>query len=387
MERLTVTPFGGRRISIAEIQAIEALESSEGAGRSCDKWEVLRDLNIARGAFNVSDRDLSVLNALLSFHPTTTLDPDEPLIVFPSNRKLAERAHGMAESTLRRHLGALVRAGLIHRHDSPNGKRYVRRGQHGEIAIAFGFDLAPLVAQAEEIAAIADAMRVAAMRLQLTRERTSLRLRDAAKLLELVEEQGRARPSDVEVLAEARRAVRRKSSQEELEAIEADLAAVSDHLKTLLTPLETEKMNGSDNHTERHHHNSKPDISDIEPSLKKAEEDRSLPPIPLALVAKACPEIALYASDYIRSWRDLRTASAFVRGMLGISENAWLDACETMGTDVAAIVVACILQRFDAIRSPGGYLRALTEKAGQGAFSPGPMVMALLAKSPDEVAS
>ena len=262
MERLTVTPFGGRRVSIAEIQAIEALEGDEGAGQACDKWAVLRDLNVARGAFNVSDRDLSVLNALLSFHPTTTLDPDEPLIVFPSNRKLAERAHGMAESTLRRHLGALVRAGLIHRHDSPNGKRYVRRGQHGEIAIAFGFDLAPLVAQAEEIAAIAERTRVAAMRLQLTRERTSLRLRDAAKLLELAVEEGRARLTDIEALAASRRAVRRKSSQEELEAVEADLEVLTDRLKEMLEPPATEKMNASDVHSERHQHNSKPDITD-----------------------------------------------------------------------------------------------------------------------------
>ncbi|MBD3666239.1 replication initiation protein RepC [Sulfitobacter aestuariivivens] len=36
------------------------------------------------------------------------------------------------------------------------------------------------------------------------------------------------------------------------------------------------------------------------------------------------------------------------------------------------------LQRFTAIQSHGGYLRALSQKAEEGAFSPGPMVMALL---------
>jgi replication initiation protein RepC len=41
-------------------------------------------------------------------------------------------------------------------------------------------------------------------------------------------------------------------------------------------------------------------------------------------------------------------------------------------------VVAAMLQRISAISNPGGYLRSLTNKAATGAFSPGPMVMALL---------
>ena len=49
-----------------------------------------------------------------------------------------------------------------------------------------------------------------------------------------------------------------------------------------------------------------------------------------------------------------------------------------MGPEVAAIVLACILQNVVRIRSPGGYLRALSNKAAEAQFSPGPMVMALL---------
>ena len=47
-----------------------------------------------------------------------------------------------------------------------------------------------------------------------------------------------------------------------------------------------------------------------------------------------------------------------------------------MGRETAAITVACILQRFTHIGNPGGYLRALSRKAAEGSFSPGPMVMA-----------
>ena len=48
------------------------------------------------------------------------------------------------------------------------------------------------------------------------------------------------------------------------------------------------------------------------------------------------------------------------------------------GDETAAIVIACILQRYQHINSAGGYLRALTDKAGAGAFSVGPMLMAAL---------
>lgn len=49
-----------------------------------------------------------------------------------------------------------------------------------------------------------------------------------------------------------------------------------------------------------------------------------------------------------------------------------------MGQEIAAMVIACILQRAQHINSAGGYLRALTDKARVGTFSVGPMLMAAL---------
>ena len=49
-----------------------------------------------------------------------------------------------------------------------------------------------------------------------------------------------------------------------------------------------------------------------------------------------------------------------------------------MGEIPAAIVVAAILQKGTAVTSAGGYLRELTRKAGEGQFSVGPMLMALI---------
>src|SRR5690606_5932906 len=105
------------------------------------KWQLLRALTEARAAYNLSDRTICVLDALLSFHQARELDGSEPIIVFPSNAELSLRSRGMADATLRRHLAALVAAGLILRRDSPNGKRYCRRDERGRVEDVYGFDL------------------------------------------------------------------------------------------------------------------------------------------------------------------------------------------------------------------------------------------------------
>lgn len=99
---------------------------------------------------------------------------------------------------------------------------------------------------------------------------------------------------------------------------------------------------------------------------------------PLGLVLDACPDIIDYSRGGISNWRDFQAAVAVVRPMLGISPSAWFDAQSVMGEGEAAVVVAAILQRGEAITSAGGYLRGLTRKAEAGEFSLGPMLMALI---------
>ncbi|WP_187640386.1 replication initiation protein RepC [Bosea sp. F3-2] len=48
-----------------------------------------------------------------------------------------------------------------------------------------------------------------------------------------------------------------------------------------------------------------------------------------------------------------------------------------MGEVDAVITVVMIQEKGDAIRSPGGYLRQLTQKRKAGAYAIGPMLMAL----------
>lgn len=402
MQIISSTPFGQRPITADQLTA-QAMAQGPADVPHFDKWELFRELCVARHAYRLTDRDLTVLNALLSFHKDRALSDNANLIVFPSNRALGERAHGMAESTLRRHLAALVNAGVIARHDSPNGKRYAAKDAAGDVTRAFGFNLRALLVKATEISHHASEARAASERYRRLREECSVALRDAVKLTEygMAESPKSAWRELFTRAADCQRTIRRKLAYESLELL---FTEISELLKDVQGELgmrkvnKTRKMSGKDSQNERHYQSSNKDSYDFEPALKQGgggavedehnaerptepvqkDEEGRAPKLPLGLVLKSCPDILDYAQGGISDWYDMVATAHFIRGMMGISPDAWENAQRAMGPENAAVVLACMLQKVSDIHSPGGYLRALTNKSIDGAFSPGPMVMALL---------
>ncbi|MBB2700961.1 UNVERIFIED_ORG: replication initiation protein RepC [Rhizobium esperanzae] len=416
------TPFGRRPMTLGML-ASQVMAGEIKPDQSVDKWKLFRALCEAKPLLGISDRALAVLNALLSFYPKNELAEENGLIVFPSNVQLSLRTHGMAEQTVRRHLAALVEAGLLLRKDSPNGKRYVRRDRAGEVNDAFGFSLAPLLARAEEIEQLAAEVMAERLHVQRLRERITLCRRDIAKLIEAAIEE------DVEgdwqslhlEFRELIEGLPRSPTTAQLEQLLDELTALRvDILNRLESRAKAIKQRGNASHIERHIQNSNPDsISELEPGFDtkqgaRAEQDNGrgavtpeegrseairsdnrpgrqvgrpggrddaggLKSFPLGLVLQACPEILAYGPDgVIRNWRDLMTAAVTVRSMLGVSPSAYEEAASVMGAENAATVMACILERGGHINSAGGYLRDLTRRSEKGEFAIGPMLMALL---------
>lgn len=414
------TPFGRRRVTLCQLAAqISARDVADDA--SVEKWKVFRDLCSARERLGLSDRALMVLNALLTFYPDAELSEANGLIVFPSNAQLSLRAHGMAPATLRRHLSALIEAGLIVRKDSANGKRFSRKprfASEGEGGEAFGFNIAPLIARSEEFAAIAAEVRVGQARIKHARERLTIVRRNLVKLIELGFEV--APEADWQAFHTRFRAtlalLPRAPTEEDLELVLDGLECLHLEISKLLeTLINSSKTSATESHFERHKQNSNiQPSSEFEPRHEDegvgrlAEESEPVvtatntgeggnpererqrtnrlaqnggmneKPIPLGLVVKACPDIADYARGGIETWRDLMGAAVTVRSMLGVSPSAYEEACVTFGQEGAAIIIACILQRASHINSAGGYLRGLTEKAKADGFSIWPMLLAQL---------
>ena len=366
------TPFGRRTLTLAYV-ASQSVSNACPPEKIIHKWHVFRDICAAK--MGVSDRALAVLNALLSFHPETALATGQ--VVFPSNRQLSLRANGMAPATLRRHLAVLVDAGLIIRRDSPNGKRYARKNRAGEVETAFGFDLTPMVARADEYASIAEGVRQDERRQRILRERITLCRRDIAKMIAVGLESGIEAKWDA--IHSAYRAMMGRAKAEPA-TVADELKLMADDLFSLLE-IHAKKQNpsGNESHNEQHIQNSNPDpINELEPAFRKKPAERPQS-FPLGMVLSACPDVVDYARGGVNTWTDfVATVSVAIRPMLGISPSAWAAAQSAMGEIPAAIVVAGILQKGTAVTSAGGYLRELTRKAGEGQFSLGPMLMALI---------
>ncbi|MDM7457786.1 MAG: plasmid replication protein RepC [Paracoccus sp. (in: a-proteobacteria)] len=339
MKHISISILGHGAVPAGQVSA-EAAPDGPVASGSIDKWNLLRDAVEARQHLGVSDRDLAVLSALLSFHPCAGLDLRARLTVFPSNASLSARLHGMPESTLRRHLAALIRAGLLARRDSPNGKRYARRGRDGQIERAFGFDLTPLAHRSAEITTAAQQSRVEAQEMRRLREDISVNLREASRGLLAAMAEGKDPALSAGHLADLQRQSRRKSDIAALRRLCAESRAARDLVAKVA--VETEIPDANDSQNERHYQSSITD--EFENDCDECGESRrhDTKRLTIETVLRATPDIQAYSTRPIRNWRDLLDVGAFVAPMLGIAQAVWAAARRTMGDDAAATAIACL---------------------------------------------
>ena len=387
MQRLTTTSFGRRQVTAAQLEAVARLDRPAPVA-SMDKWELLTQLTAARESYELSDRTLRVLAVLLGVRRERELIDGSSLIVYASNATLCERAHGMPESTLRRHLAALVACGLIARHDSPNGKRYQRRDASGSVVRAYGFDLRPLLLRAGEIAHHARAAEIRRNEIALLREEVVLLIRDASDLAQL----GRASELDEgldaieDAVILAKRQLRRKLGLQDLSTIRDRLQPLVAALVEKLTPeVEasdpvTPELITSDSQNERHIQVSDKTLIDLK---ERAPEPSNTKPAQKALspILTACPDVLPYAEKHVSDWTGFVQLMARVAPMAGIDASTWHEACRAMGPEDAATTLAGIVQNVGTIRSPGAYLRSLSRKARDGGFTPDAMISSLQRKA------
>ncbi|KEO51456.1 plasmid replication protein RepC [Thioclava indica] len=323
---------------------------------SHDKWALVADLTTAADDFGLSHRTITVLRTMLTFVPDRHLPPlPGRSIVFASNATLGERLGGMPESTLRRHLAALVEAHIITRVDSPNRKRYAKRLGQG-IACAYGFDLAPLAIMARDISARARACE------RRAEEHAALRsavLVARQALCEQLASEG-IDPDGVHelspLLARTRLMLRRKNNTEALRA--------------LLIEFEAAVLSASDTENERHQHreiNKNSDRAPVQSDVQNSAQ-RSVPSD-----TPSCESLTDSFTEYHRmfpqgasEWSELEKQARQLVPMMGIDLQVYEEASRIMAPCIAPIAVLCLLERFDTLKNPGGFLRHLTQRARAG---------------------
>ncbi len=355
-----------------------------------DAWEILRDLRSARRQYGLKDRAITLLQALISLLPK-----DNPRTrIFASNKTLSDRANGMEERTIRRHISILVRAGLIERHDSANRKRFARRDPDTGELIGYGFDLAPIFNRAQEISALASEAILEAGRIAILRDRLS-------QIRQVILEAGNVN-SDAEII---RKALRRKLSAAQLQCMIAELTPADSQDP----PAPTIILSGDDSQIDRHIQKSITEDLDSDSAMiatlgtgqqnpadvsppKRREDNRNLNTcdhgqatsqsddleIRLDQVKAACPEIMCFATAPVTRWHDMDRLGRSVGRMAGIAEDVLDQTEHKFGKTGLALTVAAVLQMGSRIKNHGAYIRSLVSGKHADTFDPAKLIIRLI---------
>jgi len=331
-------------------------------------WRLLDALALCRGRYGLTTNSLSVLRALISFLPKDAVCEHGPMVVWPSNQTLAERADGMDERTLRRHLAKLCQAGLIERKSSSNGKRFALRVRKTVVA-AFGFNIQPLLDTAAEIRQAAEDARALEGQILVTRKLILNQLfilrEGSCEALSGVEE------------AEIRRQLRRNASLADLLTTKRNLEQIQMAISCNATEL-TASHSQNDRHqqnTEKEYLDSvSPDeTSNIEAAARTTCSPPQTPNRSNDLTLQDCLEAATesisFTQEPVRTWDDLIRLADTLAPMIGIERELADHTRRAMGILPTAISILCLIQRGDQIQKPAAYLRKLAMLAENGLYS------------------
>ncbi len=413
-------PNGWRKPTPGLLQAERFAEVGERL--AIPKTRAIVAVKKVAAAIGLKSQDLLLLDTFGAVTQAQDWEEGRRPIVWASNHFLMEQT-GLSLATLRRHIRRLCEAGVISMKDSPNGKRWGRRDGDGVIVEAYGFDLAPLAARAEEFEGLyadlqAERSACASLRNAITVTRRMIR----AKIGRALEAGLRGPWRDLEErfggLLEGlpRRSERAEGLEAYLIGIKALLISVEQafeaafdwpdrsdveavpsksssknmkptslendaHIQTTKEPKSVKSNRFETKHAAgvaRDQQGAEPVDGDEEVDLDinwsthgnnggtKRGSDVDIP-----MLMASCPhfaEMARATGGYLRNWNDVHRAAANLRPVVGISEDAWNVANRILGPAVAAASIALILDKSTTgeVKSPGGYLRGLVERAQVG---------------------
>ncbi|RVG79120.1 plasmid replication protein RepC [Sinorhizobium meliloti] len=412
----------GRRITPQRAQFRRLAELADIGTVTRAQLAVLAQSLTCTGLINGTESHLLV--ALINTAPAESFDKSGRPIVFKSNQQLAFEI-GRSIGRVSRMLSRLFDAGLITMQDSGNYKRYPIRNGDGEITDGCGIDLRILIVRYAELDELVRQVRAEkkAADAALRRYRGALRnaryaLSTAARLSEdslsrigarierVSNIVGLAGKASTRVLRRATALLewlierlmqlpRRSAEAQETQNMTSPFVENGMH-KQITTPYPFDESN-QERRSACAEQRSSPKAGSaskwaFEESLGRRRSEinqpRCLPKAMVALqdVIRAVPALKTYGFAP-SSWADLARAVPLMCRFAGISEDARARAVEQMGEQQAAVAVAVTLEKYDRqeVSSPGGYLRAMTDRARAGELHLARSVFGLAAQNFMEV--
>ena len=409
-------PTGWRKPTPALCAAEQYAKTGEGL--NVPKNKALLAIKRVAAHLGLKPSDMMLLDTFGAFTKPQDWEQGRRPIIWASNAYLMEQT-GFSLSALKRHARRLVDAGLISFRDSTNGKRWGHRDDQGYIIEAYGFDLSPLAARAEEFeqlfAQIQDNRKLCQRaKRQITIVRRTIRsmvnqalenalqgpwkeLTNSFEALLGKLPRGNATPARLLDMLEKLSELKQKVETLFQNAFEPEDDLVDNSCDSHgETTGNTSKMNPTGTGNEPHILNTKqlnPVKSNRLESKKRENAKQTNNPrtlletddvewstfgrknrngkVDIATIMQSCPDFANVSKNlggYVNDWAQLHRLAGQLRPMMGITENAWDLAQQILGPQTAAAALALIFDKFSAgeVASPGGYLRGIVEKARAG---------------------
>lgn len=359
-----------------------------------------------------------VLDILLGLVQAEDFQSGRRPVVAISNQRLADYTQ-RSTRTVTRCLKRLVEVGILAYRDSSTGRRFVYRGQGGEPEQAFGLDFTPTCFNLEAFKEQADTFQR-----RLKEEQAAKRavIRHSRALVDLVNAMGPTLSSYVrrceiiraqEGLSLSERAEQMKAlyleavaeiaDSRENENLKAKMSCKGDidvsqlHItnhpdssscKTKRTCSDEQESNiASDNGyaVEKAFENKPSGASEVsQHSQEPTETSRratsttsgantsktNLDGVSIGLIQAACGIVQAEIGARFSSWPAICDAAQDLRVLIGLSPAGYQVAVERQGRYLAAACLAVVAEKAlrdpEQISSPGGYFRAMIDRAGEG---------------------
>lgn len=384
---------GLRRLSPQQVNAAAAAAHFEGLPASVSRGQVLAAFKRAAPYLHIAPRLRDAVDVLMAYSQPQDWAADSRPIVWPSNAVLQEQL-GLARRQVQYLIRALIDHALVVAVDSPTGRRWGRRHPAtGKIVEAYGFDLSPLAQRYAAFVAAAERGRKdraarAALRRRLTIARKAIR--------QIAEAALEAASDDRDWAAWAEDGLQLPGGIGDMRnpgTLEAAVVALEEHRREGEKALETmfcsndaapaDAVHCAAITTTNQPQADQSATSNLCPETGRSPTGEAFPAndgaqsengattldehkVTPRFVLRISPALRPYVVSRSPTWAQIVDAADWVRADLGIGRHAWTEACDAMGRYAAACAVAVIAAKASEIRSAGGYLRAMTERARQG---------------------
>lgn len=367
------------------------------------KAEVAVILKKAAPILGIDGSAYHVMDILLGLSRASDWRGSNRPIVAISNAKLAEYI-ARSERQVTRCIRRLVEAGIVAYRDSPTGRRFVYRAKDGAIDKGYGLDFTPARVRVNELKELVEAFQ-ARLNADQERKRATTRFaRAIADACNAYPENAARWRLQLEAAGE---------SAEDLEALHTQIVmevtsapendkmsgegdtSVTPNINTTPQnsfaripnrPRSNERETFAQNHgrdaavasTEKKSDEgglpdaSSPGTATRGPRTSDTVQSEVLASVSVGLVRAACPQASEFAGSAFRTWPELARSADTMRVAVGLSETAWLEGVKKVGRYASAAILATVLQKAltvpDQITSPGGYFRAMVDRALDGSL-------------------